>query len=417
MKPILSREIKIVACALLLLPLSAAAGPADWEQVAKIIKTGYKDIVKVYSNAQDVATGTDGVQAVTGFHLQSKTDPNYQIRIAVQDGKVSDFGVRVAAIFLQNFHLNGVPATVEQKLALADLGALTTPVDQDSKQHFYQAAGVMEESIDDADTALFSLAGDQVSDPIKGGSNSLSAGEFEDLSEEATVVLADINNNNNDSSTWKSAAASVKPQIQSILGAQRATNKKLTKTPSDPANDKSPPLISEADAKAIQATQAETTLWNIYAGINAKISEKSGLLGKDKRLLVQDVVEAFKAAGLSDVDVRVSDKSLGRRELLITRGTGNETEILASNIKVSKAKGGGAYLKDNAINALRDQIGGAFSAAGEAALSQTRGEPPPDDSRAHSQVSEDLRWARTEETTDPPPDPTKENPDGPGEKR
>jgi hypothetical protein len=421
-RSILPLRAKIIAGAgaLLLLPLSAIAGPADWQEVTKAIRAGYKGTVKVIVKSEDSKPDANGSPVVTAFWLQSVKGKIEPLKIEVKDGKVSELGVKYAAIFLQNHNLTS-PATDKQTVALARLGALATPVDQDSKQQFYQAAGVTEEPMDNADTALFTVTGDQVSSTIASGSNSLSAGEFEDLARETTVALADINNNNNNVSAWKSATASAKPVIQSIISVQRATNKKQTKTPSDPANDKSPPLITEGQAKTIEPEQIEATLSKIYAGINAKISEKSGLLGRADSLLVQDIVKVFKEAGVSDVDVSISNRLFGRSALVLSLGAGSEREVLASNIKVSTAKGGGVYLKGDAIDELKDQIGANFSAASSAALSRTRGEPPPDDTRAESQVSEDLRWAETEETTEPPPDhtrdPTKGSTDGPGKKR
>ena len=146
-------------------------------------------------------------------------------------------------------------------------------------------------------------------------------------------------------------------------------------------------------------------LRRVTAGIQDRITEKGrGLLGKEKQLLVSDIADAFKAAGVSDVDVSAEGDTL-----LITRGTGAERQILAGGMKISKSQGK-FYLSSSAIDSLQSQLEGSWYKAIAPVLDQrgARGVPAPD--------LKELDEARASlEKTMRDPDPTKDpkDPDNP----
>ena len=281
--------------------------------------------------------------------------------------------------------------------ALAKLLVYAKPSDPEVANKNLTAVGLVKFPIDKNTNGMFTRSGEQVG--VLGASDSV--GQLLAALEDAVATLAAEKSNGG--APLKDVVASEATESETITDAEvDALVGALKETPSKPGDPKSPPLLSATDP-APQLRQALThdVLERIFGKINDNITErKVSFRGKENRLLVNDVFDAFQAAGVDNVVVRIGNDN----NLLITSGA----EIIADDVTVAKAKDGTLYLGSEGIDALKDQLADKWTEALKSDLEQSgvRGEPPPPAEEVEDAVSE------VEEAMHEGPGTT---PEGPGE--
>jgi hypothetical protein len=196
-----------------------------------------------------------------------------------------------------------------------------------------------------------------------------------------------------------------------------------------PSRSGKPPLVSATDPVIRQLRQGLThaVLTRVTSEIAQRVAEREGNIKgvEDGRLLVQDVTDAFKAAGVDDVRVSYTTEKrnfvLGTEKgnLLITSGT----HVIADAVTAQKTRNGTWYLGSDAVNSLRVQLGAKLSAALEPALDQrgVRGDPPQrmeDVDAAVSNIERDMSGETGEKKGEPGgPDGGGESGDSSGERK
>ena len=365
----------IVACAsALMLPLGAGADPVGAKKIIDAIRQGYGATVAVRSNS--FSTGQDGSNVIGMFTLQSRQDRGQQLTIRAQDGKVSEDDVKAAVYWLAQFPSDSRAET------LSLLVYYTKPSAAFVNQ-FLKDTGLVRFPIDEHSSGLFTRSGEQVS-TVEGGEHA-SGGQTLDALLDALSSLAELNNNNDDS--LSAVLGRSQSEVETLAtGAVEDMIQGLQEFPSDRTQPTSPPLVSAADARNPGVRQRLTSqiLINLAAGIQDKITEKKGLTGKtDQKLLVGDIVDALKAAGVTDARV-----SVGGNELLITRGSGPEQEILVDGPEISQSKGT-FYLGSKAVQSLNAQLEAKLGKAMMDVLFQrgATGEPAPGTDELEAAVS------------------------------
>jgi len=391
------RKAAVVACATALMQVlsSAVAAPVDLGRFVYEIRKGYTDTVRV--NILEEQSRADGGRDILAIELRGIKNEGLRFPIGIQDGNVSEADVKAAVYWLAQFPSENRVET------LSALIFYTKPTDADFVNRFLKDTNLVEYPMDQRSSGVFTAGGEQVG-TIEGG-ESASAGQTLDGFLEAISSLAAQDSNQSD--RLPAVVARSRGSVQILTSKIDELIEELEQFPSDPTNPNSPPLVSAADARdpAVRQWLTSDMLRRVTAGIQDRITEKGrGLLGKEKQLLVSDIADAFKAAGVSDVDVSAEGDTL-----LITRGTGAERQILAGGMKISKSQGK-FYLSSSAIDSLQSQLEGSWYKAIAPVLDQrgARGVPAPD--------LKELDEARASlEKTMRDPDPTKDpkDPDNP----
>jgi hypothetical protein len=415
-RKIAPRKAAVVACATALMQVlsGAIAAPVDLGRFVYQVRKGYTDTVKV--NIIEERPTADGGREILAIELRGINNEALRLPIGIQDGNVSEDDVKVSVYWLAQF-----PS--ENRLdTLSALIFYTKPTDPDFVNQFLNDTHLVKYPMDEHSSALFTAAGEQVS-TIEGG-DSASAGQTLDAFLEAISSLATEAGNQND-------------RLPAVVARSRDSLQKLTSSdidemveglqqfPSEPTNPNSPPLVSAADARdpALRQRLISDMLRRVTAGIQDSITEKRRVLGKEKQLLVSDIADAFKAAGVSDVDVSAEGD-----KLLITRGTGAQRQILAAGMKITNLQGR-FYLSSSAIDSLQSQLEANWYKAMAPVLDQrgSRGVPAPDLNELDEALASLEKTMRAGSDPDPTRDPTDPNdpkpdpgsnpgdPDSPGE--
>jgi hypothetical protein len=141
-------------------------------------------------------------------------------------------------------------------------------------------------------------------------------------------------------------------ELKAVLG-------ELTKLPSRSGK---PPLVSATDPVIPQLRQGLThgVLTRVTSEIAQRAAVREGKIKgvKDARLLVQDVTDAFKAAGVDDVNVTYTPEKTNflfgteTGDLLITSGA----HVIADAVTAQKLRNGTWYLGSDAVNSLRGSL-------------------------------------------------------------
>src|SRR5690349_15288995 len=304
---------------------SAVAAPVDLGRFVYEIRKGYTDTVRV--NILEEQSRADGGRDILAIELRGIKNEGLRFPIGIQDGNVSEADVKAAVYWLAQFPSENRVET------LSALIFYTKPTDADFVNRFLKDTNLVEYPMDQRSSGVFTAGGEQVG-TIEGG-ESASAGQTLDGFLEAISSLAAQDSNQSD--RLPAVVARSRGSVQILTSKIDELIEELEQFPSDPTNPNSPPLVSAADARdpAVRQWLTSDMLRRVTAGIQDRITEKGrGLLGKEKQLLVSDIADAFKAAGVSDVDVSAEGDTL-----LITRGTGAERQILAGGMKISKSQG------------------------------------------------------------------------------
>jgi hypothetical protein len=391
------RKASVVACATALMQVlsGAIAAPVDLGRFVYEIRKGYTDTVRVNIIAERPTA--DGGREILGIELQGIKNEGLRLPIGIQNGNVSETDVKVAVYWLAQFPSENRADT------LSALIFYTKPTDVDFLSRLLRDTNLVQYPIDQQSSGLFTVAGEQVG-TIEGG-ESASAGQTLDAFLEAVSSLAVEQSNQND--RLPAVVARSRDSMQGLTSEIDGIVEGLQQFPSDPTNPNSPPLVSAAEARAPALRQRLTSdmLRKVSAGIQDRIAEKRGLLGREKQLLVSGISDAFKAAGVSDVDVSAE----GDR-LLVTRGTGAEREILAGGMEIKKSRGT-FYLGSEAIDSLQLQLETNWYKAIAPVLDQrgARGAPAPDLKELDEARASLEKTMRAGSDPDTPKDPNNPN--------
>ena len=366
MTKITLRKAAVVACAtaLMQLPLGAAAGPVDLGKFVSGVRFGYPDTVQI--NIADSSDTPQGGVEVRQIELQDIKDQGRTHRIAVQGGNISEADTEGAVDWL----IATFPAErgYQSLLAVANLESDADPVDPDVRKETLAALGLQSVPIG-TKVGVFTKSGEQ-----KGvlGDNA-SVAELLTLLED--IAAGDAAEQSSDGESVEKIATDDMSETGALASTEfnAFLGELMTNLPSRSGK---PPLVSATDPVIPQLRQGLThgVLTRVTSEIAQRVAEREGKIKgvEDGRLLVQDVADAFKAAGVDDVQVSYTTETrnlLFRTEkgnLLITSGA----HVIADAVTAQKARNGTWYLGSDAVNSLRVQLGGKLSAALEPALAQ-----------------------------------------------
>ncbi len=375
MTKIALRKVAMVACAtaLMQLPLAAAAAPVDLGRFVYEVRKGYTDTVRV--NIRDSSDTPQGGVEVRQIELQDLKDPGRTHLIAVQDGAISEADARGAVDWL----IAAFPADrgYETLEAIGELEADADPADPNVVNTDLAARELVKVPIGNNANGLFTASGEQ--EGVLQGGDQPSVGQVHNTLEGVSAARA-VKKSSDNKSVAKIATADM---AETEALADTEVNELLAELGTElPSRSGNPPLVSATDPVIPQLRQGLThdVLMRVTAEIDDRVAERRGQIkGEESGLLVHDVVDAFKAAGVDDVDVRYTTEEsnlTGKDEgnLLITSGA----QIIADGVTAAKGRDNSWYLGGEAVYSLQVQIGAKAWAALEPAIDQrgVRGDPP-----------------------------------------
>jgi hypothetical protein len=420
MTKIALRTAAVVACAtaLMQLPLGAAAGPVDLGKFIVGVRFGYSTAVQI--NIADSSDTPQGVE-IREIELQDIKDQGRTHRIAVQDGSISEADTEGAVDWL----IAGFPAErgYQALLAVADLESDAHPADPNVLKATLAALGLEPVTIRKNVVGLFTSSGEQKG--VLGDQASVA----ELLASLEGIAAADAAEQSSDGESVEKIATDHMAETGTLASTEfnAFLGELMTELPSRSGK---PPLVSATDPVIPQLRQGLThgVLTRVTSEIAQRVAEREGKIKgvKDGQLLVQDVTDAFKAAGVDDVRVSYTTEKRNfvrgteKGNLLITSGA----HVVADAVTAQKTKNGTWYLGSDAVNSLRVQLGGKLSAALEPALDQrgVTGDLPSlekDVDAAVSDIERDMSGEPGKKGPETPPDPNGggESGDSNGEKK
>lgn len=397
------RKLALSACAaaLLHLPL-AAAGPVNSNTLVKEVRKGFKDAVKVTAVSESVRSEV----IVTGITITSKSNSNRSINIKVDaNNQISEKDVQNVASWLQGMTPDK-GASAEPWKAIAKLVADATPVDPDFKASQLPKLKLWEFRLPNGNYALFTGVFEQVGQEYSATS---SAGEFNEALLDAFGDSA-VQRSGDARSVKDVDPSSFDDSLEYANALADALLNRLAKTPSEPDDPNSKPLLQSTDPIVPTVRQGLThdTLKSWADGVADKISVKRGLRGKStQQLLLDDLLQVFEAAGVDNVRVEAHTTGIGifeKTQLTISAGD----EIIADGVSVSKSNNGW-FLNGAAVSDMTKQLQSKEALSMEGRMDQfgIRGDSPPsiEDVKAVVERTEQPGGGKGPGVSDPTGDP------------